>query len=70
MAGTIEIYQCSICKKVGPVNRKYYMYRIKCECHSPWHFELVYHCTDCIPVEPKQTRVLFDTSKIIKFSES
>lgn len=60
-----EIGKCSICKKEGvALNRKYYSYDIKCECHSPSHFEVVPYCDDCTPVEPKETRIILSTGKL------
>ncbi|MDD3029802.1 MAG: hypothetical protein PHS57_05940 [Alphaproteobacteria bacterium] len=32
--------------------RTYFRLPIKCDCHSPEHFDLVEHCPDCIPVRP------------------
>lgn len=56
--GSIEIGKCSICSKTGiQLIRKYYHYGIKCECHSPDHFEIVFHCKDCVPVPPESTLV-------------
>lgn len=53
-----EIGNCSVCKNESiPVNRKYYHYGIKCDCHSPDHFEIVYHCSNCTPIPPKTTLV-------------
>ena len=43
----IEFGKCDICGKETCLNRKYYYYDIKCECHSPQHFELVCYCDDC-----------------------
>jgi len=59
MGGSVEINDCSICGKKGVVgiNRKYFHYNIKCDCHSPMHFEMIYHCNDCIPIPPKKTVV-------------
>lgn len=56
--GDIEVGRCKICGKEDiPINRKYYHYDIKCECHSPQHFEIVYHCNDCEPKEPYETKI-------------
>lgn len=59
MSGSIEVGDCSICgkKDVVGINRKYFHYDIKCDCHSPKHSEMVYHCNDCIPIPPKTTIV-------------
>lgn len=59
-----ESCKCGICGKEAILSRKYYYYPIKCECHSPCHFELVCHCSTCTPVEPKETRVLFKTEDL------
>lgn len=48
--------KCQICGKVGQLQRTYFHYNIKCECHSPNHVELVDHCVDCTPVEKRTTR--------------
>jgi hypothetical protein len=55
MSGEVEFGRCDICKEDKPLERTYYHYDIKCECHSPRHFELVRHCKDCVPVEPLET---------------
>ena len=53
----VEFGVCDICKKEKILQRAYYRYNIKCECHSPKHVEIVYHCIDCVPVEPKETNI-------------
>ena len=60
----VEFGRCDICKKETYISRKYYRYDIKCECHSPYHFVIVYHCKDCVPVEPTETTVTLKTSYI------
>ena len=56
--GSIERGKCRICGRiVDGVERKYYYYGLPCECHSPEHVELVYHCHDCTPEEPEETRI-------------
>lgn len=59
MGGSVEVGDCSVCgkKEVIGINRKYFHYDIKCDCHSPTHFEIVHHCNDCIPKPPKKTVV-------------
>jgi len=57
--GCSEIGKCDICGKYAPINRKYYYYPIKCECHSPQHFEIVLYCSDCIPIEPERTTIIY-----------
>ncbi|MEK6829047.1 MAG: hypothetical protein AABY15_02890 [Nanoarchaeota archaeon] len=51
--GDTEIGTCEICKKEGPVQRTYFHYDFKCECHSPNHFEIVWHCSECEPKKPE-----------------
>jgi hypothetical protein len=58
MSGDVEFGNCKICKKEDiPINRRYYHYDIKCECHSPNHFEIVYHCNNCEPKPPQKTQI-------------
>lgn len=61
MSGSCEFGKCDICKKEAYLQRTYFKYNIKCECHFPYHFELVCHCSDCVAVEPKETRVTLKT---------
>ena len=61
MSGSIEFGICDICKKEKPLQRTIFRYNIKCECHSPYHFELVRHCSDCVAVEPKETEITLKT---------
>lgn len=57
MSGEIESGTCDICGTDNvPLNRKYYHYDIKCECHSPSHFEMVRHCKYCVPEEPRVSK--------------
>lgn len=58
----MEIGTCDICKLEKPINRHYYHYDIKCDCHSPNHFEIVRYCSDCKPVEPNVTNITIKTS--------
>jgi hypothetical protein len=55
--GDIEIGICDICKTESQLGRTYFHYDIKCECHSPNHFELVVHCKNCTPQPPTKTNV-------------
>ena len=64
--GDVEFGKCEICGKETYLQRTYYRYNIPCECHSPYHFELVIHCKDCIPVEPKVTKVTMKTEHLLK----
>lgn len=61
-----EINICDTCKQVKPVSRKYYYYNIKCECHNNNHFEIVWHCKDCEPIEPVFTKIEMKTSNLPK----
>jgi hypothetical protein len=67
MSGEVEHNKCDICGFIGAVNRKYYHYPIKCECHSPQHFELVIHCNNCIPTEPTVTKLTVKTEILTHF---
>lgn len=49
--------KCDMCGKDKNLRRAYYYYGIKCECHSPEHFEMVRHCGDCHPEPPKETTI-------------
>jgi hypothetical protein len=53
----IEHGKCDVCGKERGLNRVTYHYGIKCECHSPDHFEIVRHCSDCKPKPPRKTWV-------------
>ena len=57
---------CDICKKETHLQITYFHYDIKCECHSPNHFEIVYHCEDCIPIEPVTTKIVIKTENLSK----
>ena len=58
MSGEIEVGTCGFCKKTDvQLQRMYYHYGIKCECHSPDHFEIVWHCSDCTPKPPNKTTI-------------
>lgn len=46
-----------MCGEERSLKRTYYHYDIKCDCHSPTHFELIKHCKDCVPSEPVSTCV-------------
>lgn len=64
MSGSIEFGKCDICHQDKPLQRTYYRYPIKCECHGPEHFELVRHCTNCVPQEPKETKIIIKTEAL------
>jgi hypothetical protein len=69
MSGCVEFGICKFCKRETNLQRTYFKYDIKCECHSPYHFELVIHCKDCIPKEPKETKITIKTDDLIRFEE-
>lgn len=62
--GEIEFGKCPYCRQEKPLQRKYFYYDINCECHSPQHFEIVWHCKDCIPQEPKETKITIKTENL------
>lgn len=62
--GDVEFGKCDYCGKEDYINRKYFRYPIKCECHSPEHFELVFHCKNCTPVEPRVTKITLRTTDL------
>lgn len=64
MSGEVEFSKCDYCGNEDYVNRKYFHYNIKCECHSPKHFEMRRYCKNCFPVEPKVT-TLTVSSKVL-----
>ena len=64
MSGDIEHGKCEICGKEADLERTYFHYPIKCECHSPNHFYLVIHCKDCTPKEPEYQRLQFKTETL------
>ena len=67
MSGCIEKGTCDVCgEEHVEVERTYYNYPIKCECHSPNHFTMVRHCKGCIPTEPHETKITMSTSKLKK----
>ncbi len=53
----IEYGICDICGCQDTLSRTYYYYNIKCECHSPEHFEIVMTCPRCKPIPPKKTKI-------------
>ena len=59
---------CSICGKVGPLRVTDFRYNIKCACHSPYHVIRIEHCKDCVPVEPRETKVTFRTEDLMKLT--
>lgn len=66
MSGEIEVNKCQICDTIGPIQRTYFNYDIKCECHSPNHFEVIFHCYNCVPKEPVETKIIVKTKNLSK----
>lgn len=64
--GSVEYGICEICGKETFMQRTYFRYDFKCECHSPYHFNLVRHCKDCVPDEPQEYKIYSRKKKIIK----
>lgn len=64
--GDVEFGKCEVCGVDSNLTRTYFRYDIKCECHSPQHFEVVRHCSSCTPEEPKTTNVELRTSTLTK----
>ena len=62
--GDVLFGRCDCCGKETDVQRKYFYYAIKCECHSPEHFEIVSYCKNCVPVAPKITNITIKTSEL------
>lgn len=49
--GEIEWGKCEYCGTEGRLNRTYFRYDIKCECCNNNHFEIIWHCDKCEPVD-------------------
>lgn len=64
MSGEIEYGSCDVCGKPEELKRTYFRYPIKCECHSPLHFEIKRHGKNCLPKEPEYTSVQFKTKDL------
>lgn len=57
----IEYGICDICGREANLQRKYYHFNIKCECHLPTHSEMIKYCSDCVPLRPAETTLeIFD----------
>ena len=69
MCKYIEKGKCDICGKEANIKRKYYYYNIECDCHSPKHFEIVYHCKDCVPRPPYETKAVFSKDRLKPMEE-
>jgi hypothetical protein len=61
--GEQEQGRCQVCEKEGIVERTYFYYGIKCECHSPEHFEIRWNCKECTPKEPTSTEIYIKPTK-------
>lgn len=60
-----EIGKCECCGKDNVLlERTYFRYPFKCECHSPEHFILVRHCKECKPKEPEETKITLKTEDL------
>ena len=64
-----EWSKCDYCGIEGHINRAYYRYDIKCECHSPQHMEVVFHCNECVPTEPTQTKLTINTKYLKQLTD-
>jgi len=57
--------KCEMCGKEGPLVRTYFSFpEIKCECHSPHHFERVEHCENCKPIIKLETKLTLETYRL------
>lgn len=57
----LEYGKCDMCGNIAYLQRKYYNFDIKCECHGDEHFEIVSYCKDCVPIIPPTTEIkLYD----------
>jgi len=65
--GDIEFGKCEICGNERQLQRTMYYYGIKCECHSPEHFEMVRHCKDCEPSEPRTTQITLTRKQLEEY---
>ena len=55
--GDIEFGKCDVCGNENELTRTVFRYDIKCEYHSPYHFESFSPCERCEPLEPLKTQV-------------
>lgn len=63
MSGCNEWGACQYCGVEGPINRTYFRYGIKCQCHSPEHFQIVWHCDKCEPKDPGVGNILLSNEQ-------
>lgn len=66
MSGEIMIGKCMYCMRMSNLERTYFHFNIKCECHSPNHFESVEHCVACKPKMPSFTSILLKKNFVEK----
>ncbi len=64
MSGDAEFGKCEVCGIEAILNRKIWRYDITCQCHSPHHFDMTRHCNNCVPTQPKETKITFLTSDL------
>lgn len=64
--GDVEYGECECCGEETFLQRTTFRYDFKCDCHSPYHFNLVIHCKDCKPDEPKEYKIWSRRKKIEK----
>lgn len=71
MGGDCEVGTCEICGKQNTVlNRKYFRYPgLKCECCNKEHFQIVWHCSDCEPKEPREIKICLNSDYARKLGE-
>jgi len=69
MSGSVEYGKCQCCGKEAILTRTYFYYDIDCTCcgsiHNgkKTHFELIRHCSKCVPKEPTTIKVHLTASK-------
>lgn len=67
--GNVEYGTCELCGQEGPVQRKYFHYKlagnpIKCDCHNGGHADFIKHCKDCVPAKPATTQIVLDNMQM------
>jgi hypothetical protein len=68
--GDVEYGNCEICHTQTYLQRTYFHYDIKCECHSPDHFDMVRHCKNCTPTKPEVTTIKIKTSELASLKQA
>lgn len=70
MIGGIEFGKCPVCGEEKPLNRKYFNYKLDCDCcggsAKDYHFEIAWHCNDCEPIEPATIKPVLFTRNLEK----